>query len=252
MQAIAAIPGIGPVLPYLVLGGLVNALIVAPSLAPPATAGSFYGFAYRVANACAGNFGHARNANAPEAPPSPLAPPRPLAWLVALGMAVTLSACGTLPKAPAGSPAASVQSGIATAQANVQGVVTATLADEQADAAAALKLAAAATPAPDTEFSNCLSYLQGAGAPLVAQLGTVGTPLCSAPVCALSAFEKGRLSLMGGLNMASPTSKTALETACGPLDLSIRNQAMTAGAEAAALLAVLGVRVAVPALAAAP
>lgn len=65
MTAIQAIPGVGPVLPYIVVAGLLNAVAIAPSLAPPSSQGGFYAFLYRALNALAGNFGHAKNATAP-------------------------------------------------------------------------------------------------------------------------------------------------------------------------------------------
>lgn len=65
MQAIAAVPGIGPALPYLVVLAALNALVIAPNLAPPASAAGVYAFVYRVLNALAGNFRHATNATAP-------------------------------------------------------------------------------------------------------------------------------------------------------------------------------------------
>ena len=152
-------------------------------------------------------------------------------------LGASLAGCGTMQQKVQGT----LSPGLADALTNVS---TTTVADEQVDAAAAIKLALAATPAPDTEFSNCLTYLQGAGAPLIGQLTSLNTPLCDASVCVLSAFEKTRLALMGGLNAVSPTSNVALETACGPLAMSVRSQGVAAAAEATALLAALGIKVA--------
>ena len=125
------------------------------------------------------------------------------------------------------------------------------VADAKIDLAAAIAKANAATP-PDTEFTNCVTYLQTNGSPLLAQLGGATAPLCSAPICPATAFESARLGLMGIGSALSPTSRTAFETTCGPLDMSIRNQTLTAAAAVAALLAKLGVKIAVPATLAVP
>jgi hypothetical protein len=65
MTAIAAIPGVGPVLPYLAVAVAACALL-AMALPPPATGGSaVYATLYRMVNLVAANKGHATNANAP-------------------------------------------------------------------------------------------------------------------------------------------------------------------------------------------
>ncbi len=164
---------------------------------------------------------------------------------------ICLSACGTLPVAAPGTPGAAIQSGVATAQADIRSDTASTVADAKIDLAAAIAKANAATP-PDTEFTNCVTYLQTNGSPLLAQLGGATAPLCSAPICPATAFESARLGLMGIGSALSPTSRTAFETTCGPLDMSIRNQTLTAAAAVAALLAKLGVKIAVPATLAVP
>ncbi len=73
MQAISALPGIGPYLPYLVVVVAVAAL-VATQMPPPRPTGSeFYAMFYNIMQWIAMNWGHAKNAPAPTPPPA--APP---------------------------------------------------------------------------------------------------------------------------------------------------------------------------------
>lgn len=66
MTAISGIPGVGPFLPYLTALVAVMAA-VAPFVPPPgADAGVVYVTVYRVVNAVALNFGHAKNATDPK------------------------------------------------------------------------------------------------------------------------------------------------------------------------------------------
>lgn len=60
LSAITALPGIGPFLPWVMLGVTVASLL-AP-LVPPE-----WGFAYRIINVIAANIGQARNASDPKA-----------------------------------------------------------------------------------------------------------------------------------------------------------------------------------------
>lgn len=95
INTIAAIPGIGPALPYVILLIVICAFLgtVVP---PPATAGSgIYAVFYSIVNGFALNFGHARNATAPSPAPVAGMPPKVFAG-VAVGLAaagLTLAAC---------------------------------------------------------------------------------------------------------------------------------------------------------------
>lgn len=62
-NAIAGIPGIGPVLPYLAALGLICAAL-ATGLPAPATASGWYYFAYKMINFAGLNLGHAKTAEA--------------------------------------------------------------------------------------------------------------------------------------------------------------------------------------------
>lgn len=65
MSTIAAIPGIGPALPYLAVAVALCALL-AMALPPPADGGSpVYATIYRLINLIGANKGHATNATAP-------------------------------------------------------------------------------------------------------------------------------------------------------------------------------------------
>ena len=65
MADLAAIPAIGPLIPYLTLAVTISAL-VATQLPPPAQgAGVAYRVIYGAINALAANHGHAKNATAP-------------------------------------------------------------------------------------------------------------------------------------------------------------------------------------------
>lgn len=63
MTAIAAIPGIGPALPYIMALGLICA--AASTVMPPPTGSGWYVGLYKIVNFIGMNFGHARNATAP-------------------------------------------------------------------------------------------------------------------------------------------------------------------------------------------
>ena len=65
MQALAAVPGVGPILPYLVASVALSAF-VARFLPPPTEKGA-YAVLYAVVNAMAQNGGQAANARAPGA-----------------------------------------------------------------------------------------------------------------------------------------------------------------------------------------
>lgn len=64
ISTIAAIPGIGPALPWLVAAITLSA-VLAPLLPPPKADGVYATF-YAVVNFVALNMGHAKNATAPE------------------------------------------------------------------------------------------------------------------------------------------------------------------------------------------
>ena len=64
ITSLAAIPGAGPVLPYLTAAIAVCAAVAAVLPHPPAGAAGLYPVIYAVVNFIAFNFGKARNANA--------------------------------------------------------------------------------------------------------------------------------------------------------------------------------------------
>ena len=89
MTQLAAIPGIGPLLPY-ILGAIAVCALLAPLLpAPKEGATGFYPSLYSVVNFVAINFGHARNASSPTITPKP---PVPVIALLAASL-LALSAC---------------------------------------------------------------------------------------------------------------------------------------------------------------
>jgi hypothetical protein len=154
-------------------------------------------------------------------------------------MSCALAACST-------GVASNVSTAVTTAEANASGVATNVTTFTQADLQAAIKMANAATP-PDTEAAACFTYLSGQLTALQTQIAN-GT----APVGAASAFEAGNIALNNTAGVMSSQAKVALETACAPLAQHVRAQAITVGAESAAILAVLGIKIAVPATAAIP
>jgi hypothetical protein len=214
---------------------------LAPIVPPPApTSGNLRRFLYALVNKIAGNVGGAANANAP-AIPMPLQPPRVLGMLLVCGLALTLTACGATTPAPA--TGATRAAPAASASSNPLTTVTMFTA---ADLAQAIHEAQQATP-PDTEAVACFQFIQANLTTLNGQAGNVQTP-----AGVFSAFETANLALNGAGSALSPLNKTAAETACGPLALHVQNAAVSVAQEVAALLGVLGIKVAVPALAAVP
>jgi len=65
MATIAAIPGVGPFLPYLALAMAIAALVAMALPPPAASSGTLYRTVYSLVNLLAANKGHAANANAP-------------------------------------------------------------------------------------------------------------------------------------------------------------------------------------------
>ena len=105
-----------------------------------------------------------------------------------------------------------------------------------ADIAASIAEANAATP-PDTQWSNCMTYVQ-------ANLGAIQGNVINGPlpVGVLSAAEKARLGLLGLNSTLSPVSKTAFENACGPLVMDTQNQALSLANELAALMGAVAIK----------
>jgi len=92
MTALAQIPGIGPVLPYLIaLVGLCAAL--AAILPPPKVEGGLYARIYGVVNFIGVNIGHATNSTAPGQPASPTLPKAAIGLLFATCIVLSLAAC---------------------------------------------------------------------------------------------------------------------------------------------------------------
>jgi hypothetical protein len=65
VSLVTSIPGVGPVVPYLVAFGGVCA-VVATVLPPPAAPTGAYAALYKAVNWAALNIGHAKNAGAPK------------------------------------------------------------------------------------------------------------------------------------------------------------------------------------------
>ncbi len=105
-----------------------------------------------------------------------------------------------------------------------------------ADAAASIAEAQAATP-PDTEWVSCVTYVQANQAALTGNL--TNGPM---PVGVLSAAEKARLAVLGLGSTLSPVNKTAFETACGPLLISIQNSGLTLANELTALVGAIAIK----------
>jgi hypothetical protein len=143
----------------------------------------------------------------------------------ALCAVLLLGACANTANAPAP---------LQTAVTNVQTAVSNLGAFTQADLTTAIAQANAAVP-PDTETVSCFTYLSGQLTALQGQLGTSAPTTVGAAV----AFETARLALNNANSLIAPTSKTALETACGPLAMSVTNQGLTFVNEASALVALL-------------
>ena len=77
LQALAAIPGMEGLVPYLALAVAVCAALATCLPPPAADASGIYGFIYRAVNLLAANVGHARNATAPPTPAAAQIPPSP-------------------------------------------------------------------------------------------------------------------------------------------------------------------------------
>lgn len=91
-NAIAALPGIGPALPYIGAVGVLCA-VLATMLPPPGEAsGATYRALYALVNWAGLNLGHARNAGA-------VRPPVALLFALAFGAVLGLSACSSTPPA---------------------------------------------------------------------------------------------------------------------------------------------------------
>jgi len=93
MTMIQAVPGVGPVLPYvLVVFGI--CAVVAAQLPPPSNAGSLYGVVYQLINVLGHNYNQARNALAdPAKTTTTTTPTAVVALLAALTLPLGLGAC---------------------------------------------------------------------------------------------------------------------------------------------------------------
>jgi hypothetical protein len=89
ITTLAAIPGIGPAMPY-ILGAVALCAALAPFLPAPKSDAGVYAALHGVVNFVALNLGHAKNASAPNATPKP---PGGVMLLLAIGLASGLSAC---------------------------------------------------------------------------------------------------------------------------------------------------------------
>jgi hypothetical protein len=90
--ALAAIPGVGPYLPYIAAVGLVCAAL-STALPPPSGKSNAYAIFYRAVNFLGLNFGHAKNAGAPAAAQPGTGPLPGFVLAVVLAGALGLSAC---------------------------------------------------------------------------------------------------------------------------------------------------------------
>jgi len=89
MNAVSALPGVGPALPYIAFGVAVCAAL-ATTLKPPAAPG-WYSILYGLVNFVALNFGHAKNATAPAG--SGVDPAKTGVLGALIGLALALNAC---------------------------------------------------------------------------------------------------------------------------------------------------------------
>jgi hypothetical protein len=144
-------------------------------------------------------------------------------------LAVGLAACSTSTTPASSAPVA--PTAVATA---VQTLLA-------ADIAQMLQEANAATP-PDIQAINCATFLQTNMNALNGQLGAM-----QKPAGILSALEAGNLALSNAANGLSPAMRTAAENACAPYAQHIVGNGLTVAQDIAAILAPLGVKIAVPA-----
>lgn len=104
------------------------------------------------------------------------------------------------------------------------------------DIANSIAEAKAANP-PDTQWINCMTYVQKN---LNTLQGSVNN--APAPTGVLSAAELARLAVINLNSGLSPTSKVAFEDACGPLVMDMQNQALSLGAEFTTAMGALAIK----------
>lgn len=207
MQVIAGIPGVGPYLPY-----LAALIAVCAAIAPfvPPSAGPLY----TVINFIALNFGHARNATAPNKTP----PTAPMA-VVALFAALGLSACTTTSAQDWARTKALIAVADAILQAERPNIIAAVPAADQNNVGLGIDAAHNAADAigvidPSTssvqQATDALNRFIGVSDPLVAQIeaSTGASAQVKAAVAAGVGAAKALLPLLPSMFPPTPPMVT--------------------------------------------
>lgn len=202
MDQLTAIPAIGPYLPYIMLMGVVASIVATALPAPGPASGAAYAGIYRAVNWLALNIGHARNAGDVEAAPPKSPPGSTGAALIALCLALSLSACASSPP-PTTASATPMPTTIQAVSAGATAV-----------APSAVAIVNNISPAVVTDLNAACPTVQGALAALLSCAGGGATGSNSAIVQAqnfasASCTEAGKLQLAVNDATAAAAGPTA-------------------------------------------